>query len=297
MALAGCRYHSGVVRVGFRIVDVFTDRPLAGNQLCVVPDPGSISTETMQALAREIGFSETTFVTSIGPDRYQMRIFTVTEEIPFAGHPSLGTAFVLATEGRTRTSMTQVTASGQVQIDVDLAGRTARMEQLPPTFRPPVEDAATVLKAAGLKPKDLRPDLPCQVVSTGLAHLLVPAVGEEVVRWAKPDPRVLPKALDQTGGTGLYLFAAEGESVHARRFGLSVGIEEDAATGSAAGPLGAYLVHHRVLPSGHLTIRQGMEIGRPSNMEVDVERGRRRLRIHVGGGVVVVGDGSFVVPD
>jgi trans-2,3-dihydro-3-hydroxyanthranilate isomerase len=283
------------MRLAFRLVDVFTDRPLAGNQLCVVPEPGSISSETMQAIAREIGFAETTFVTRASRDRYEMRIFTPGAEIPFAGHPSLGTAYVLASEGRTRTAVTQSVAAGETPIEVDLSQGTARMEQLPPIFRPPF--TGSLLDAAGLRPEDLHPELPSQVVSTGLAHLIVPAVGEEVVRWAQPDPRRLTQVLDEAGGTGLYLFSLEEGRIDARMFAPGVGVDEDAATGSAAGPLGAYLVRHGVVPAGHLTIFQGKEIGRPSTLEVDVEGEGEGLRVFVGGGVHVVGEGVFVLPD
>src|SRR5919201_6361036 len=102
------------MRLPFRMVDVFTARPLAGNQLCVVPDGGGLPPELMQALALEIGFSETTFVTTAAEDSYEMRIFTPGAELPFAGHPSLGTAFVLVSEGRVRSPATQRVAAGEV---------------------------------------------------------------------------------------------------------------------------------------------------------------------------------------
>ena len=283
------------MRLSFRLVDVFTDQPLAGNQLCVVPEPGTISSETMQAIAREIGFAETTFVTKVTRDRYEMRIFTPGSEIPFAGHPSLGTAYVLASEGRTRTAVIQSVTSGESPIEVDLREGSARMEQIPPIFRPPF--IGSILEAAGLRPEDVHPELPAQVVSTGLAHLLVPAASEEVVRWAQPDPRRLGEVLDEAGGTGLYLFSFEEGRIDARMFAPGVGVGEDAATGSAAGPLGAYLVHHGVVPPGHLTIFQGKEINRPSTLEVDVEGEGDGLRVFVGGGVRVVGEGVFVLPD
>ena len=285
------------MRLPFRLVDVFTDRPLAGNQLCVVPEPGSISSQTMLALAREIGFSETTFVTNVTPNRYEMRIFTPSTELPFAGHPSLGTAFVLASEGRTRTSVRQSVISGEMPIEVDLEGGTARMEQLPPIFRPPVEDTAAVEEATGLGAEDLMLDLPVQVVSTGLAHLLVPVAREESVRWARPDLVRLTALLEEVGGSGAYLFSVEQGSVHARLFAPGVGVEQDAATGSAAGPLGAYLAEHGVIAPGHVSISQGQEIGRPSSLQVDVQPGEEGWRVFVGGGVAIVGQGVFTLPE
>src|SRR5580765_2651189 len=125
------------MRIPFRLVDVFTDRPLTGNQLCVIPDPVDISVELMQAIAREIGFSETTFVTSFGGDRYAMRIFTPAHELPFAGHPSIGTAYVLVSEGRVPSPVTQVVTAGEFALTADVAAGTARMRQLDPTFGEP----------------------------------------------------------------------------------------------------------------------------------------------------------------
>jgi len=106
--------------VPFRIVDVFTERPLAGNQLCVVPEPVELDDATMQALALEIGFSETTFVTEYGADCYAMRIFTPDQELPFAGHPTLGTAFVMVSEGRVTSPVVQVVQAGEIPVEVDV---------------------------------------------------------------------------------------------------------------------------------------------------------------------------------
>jgi trans-2,3-dihydro-3-hydroxyanthranilate isomerase len=284
------------VRLPFRLVDVFTDRPLAGNQLCVVPNPGDIPSEIMQAVALEIGFSETTFVTGVYGDRYEMRIFTPAEELPFAGHPSLGTAFVLAKEGRIRSSVIQKVVAGEMSIEIDLAEGFARMRQLTPVFRDPFEDLEWVAQAAGVERGDLHPALLPQVVSTGLAHLLVPAAREEAVRWARPDPRKLGELLSRLGATGLYLFSLEEGEVHARCFAAGVGVPEDAATGSAAGPLGAYLVDHGVVPGGRLTVSQGIEMARPSTLQVDVDRNGDDWSIFVGGNVVVVGEGVFDLP-
>jgi trans-2,3-dihydro-3-hydroxyanthranilate isomerase len=285
------------VRVSFRVLDVFTDRPLAGNQLCVVPEPGAMTSDRMQAIAREIGFSETTFVTSTSADRYEMRIFTPGAELPFAGHPSLGTAFLLASEGRVRTSVTQSVPAGDVAIEVDLARGRARMEQLPPIFRSPLEDLDALAEAAGVPRGDLHPDLPPQVVSTGLAHLLVGTGHEETVRWARPDLAKLGPLLAESGGTALYLFSLSEGRIKARGFAPGVGVTEDPATGSAAGPLGAYLVERGAVPAGAMTIVQGEEVGRPSTLEVEVQRGDEGWRVWVGGGVVAVAEGVFVLPD
>src|SRR5712692_1634085 len=178
VATARCRrppsHRISLVRIPFRIVDVFTHRPLAGNQLCVIPDPIELSTDAMQAVAGEIGFSETTFVTEAGGDRYAMRIFTPAAELPFAGHPSLGTAFVLASEGRIATPATQVVKGGVFAMSVDVKGGTAGMRQLPPSFGTEVAARDALAAAVGLASEDLHPSLPAQLVSTGAAPLLLP---------------------------------------------------------------------------------------------------------------------------
>ena len=120
--------------IPFRLVDVFTPTPLSGNQLCVVPDPVEIDDGAMQAVAAEIGFSETTFVTEAGGDRYAMRIFTPGAELPFAGHPTLGTAFVMVSEGRVTSPATQVIAAGEIPVEVDVGASFAWMTQLPVEF-------------------------------------------------------------------------------------------------------------------------------------------------------------------
>jgi trans-2,3-dihydro-3-hydroxyanthranilate isomerase len=288
------------VRVPFRLVDVFTDRPLAGNQLCVVPDPEvarRISPETMQSVAREIGFSETTFVTAAEESRYSMRIFTPGVELPFAGHPTLGTAFVLASEGRVSSQVTQHVEAGEFLVEVDVAEHFARMYQHSPWFGPPVEDDL-VAAAAGLAPNDLHSRLSPAVVSTGLPHLIVPAVDEGTLARARPDEAALGEVLRGAGADGFYLFALSGEGrAKARMFAADVGVSEDPATGSAAGPLGAYLAREGFLSSGRLTISQGEELGRPSTLLVDVEPDGDSWRVSVGGGVYVVGEGAFEVPD
>jgi trans-2,3-dihydro-3-hydroxyanthranilate isomerase len=285
------------VRIPFRMVDVFTDRALAGNQLCVVPGPISLPDAQMQAIAQEMGFSETTFVTEASGDRYAMRIFTPGVELPFAGHPSLGTAFVLVSEGRVSSPATQVVPAGEVPMSVDLEARIARMRQFPPRFKHSVDRVEELAGAIGLSVEDLHPDLPAQVVWTGLDVLVVPARSAEAVSRAAPYPPRLTSLVESVGTDGLYLVALDGNHVHARFFGSGVGVDEDAATGSAAGPCGAYFVERQVLPAGRVTIRQGIEMGRPSTLVVDIERAPNGVwEVHVGGGVATVGSGEFDLP-
>jgi trans-2,3-dihydro-3-hydroxyanthranilate isomerase len=285
------------MEVPFRLVDVFTSRPLAGNQLCVVPEPVGLDHDRMLALAREIGFSETTFVTDSGGDRYAMRIFTPDRELPFAGHPTLGTAFVMVSEGRVTSPAVQSVPAGEIPVEVDVAAGTAWMTQLSPTFAPPFEDRPLLARASGLDPDDLHPDRPAQVVSTGLPPMIVPVRDVATLRRARIDQPLVAEACARAGADELYLFAEGEGGLTARFFGPEPGIVEDPATGSAAGPLGAYLAEHGLagMP-GAVTIRQGEQVGRPSELHVEVVRDGETWRVRVGGGVHVVGEGVFRLP-
>lgn len=289
-------YTSRSMDVRFRLVDVFTERPFAGNQLCVVPaPPKGLDAETMQMLAREIGFSETAFVTDVASDRYRMRIFTPEEEMPFAGHPTLGTAFALVADGRVGTPVLQTTTAGEVRVEIDVAAGFGWMHQLPPVFGIEVDDRQLLTKAAGLAPEDLHPDLSAQVVSTGVETLLVPIRDEAALRRAERNGGACRELAERAGAWTLYFFAMLGEGeILARMLDPGLGIGEDPATGSAAGPLGAYLAEHKVggMP-GRLLIRQGELIGRPSFLHVEVTAGRDGWDVGVGGGVRIVGSGSF----
>jgi trans-2,3-dihydro-3-hydroxyanthranilate isomerase len=287
------------MRIPFHLVDVFTDRPLAGNQLCVVPDGAGLSDELMQALAREIGFSETTFVTEASADRYAMRIFMPGRELPFAGHPTLGTAFVLASLGRIDGEAIQSIPAGEFAVRVDLEKGSARMRQARPRFDPP-RPRADVAAAIGLGEDRLHPELPPTPVWAGLQHLVVPVAEPADVSRAIADPTRLESVVEEAGTDAVYLFAMDGER-HARArlfsFGLSSGFGEDPATGSAAGPLGAYLAENGVLGPGTLTILQGVEIDRPSTLVVEVDRDGDGWTVDVEGGVRRIAEGWFELPE
>jgi trans-2,3-dihydro-3-hydroxyanthranilate isomerase len=227
-----------------------------------------------------------------------MRIFTPGSELPFAGHPTLGTAFTLVREGKVTTPVTQTVAAGEIEVEVDLDRGFARMKQLPPTFGREISDRELLAAANGLRPDQLHPDLPAQVVSTGLSHLVVPARDETAVATAERNPPALQKLLEAAGTDAIYLFASDRDgTAKARMFDVTPGIEEDPATGSAAGPLGAYMAARGVggMP-GSVVIRQGEEIGRPSVLHVDVEPDGDSWRVFVGGSVQIVGDGAFDLP-
>lgn len=284
------------MRVSFRLVDVFTEVPFAGNQLCVVPEvPSGLGDELMRTIAREINFSETTFVTAVREGGYDVRIFTPYSELPFAGHPTLGTAFTLVSEGRVSTPVIQTSGAGDVEVDVEIASDRARMHQLPAVFGADVEDRSSVAAAAGLTAEELVCELPLTPVSTGIAHLMVPVRDEASLRRAERFDARCRDMCAAADTESLYLFVVRGDGdVLARMFDRSHVIGEDPATGSAAGPLGAYLsVHGLAGMPGAVTVAQGELVGRPSVLEVEVEPGRAGWSIHVAGGVRIVGEGAF----
>jgi trans-2,3-dihydro-3-hydroxyanthranilate isomerase len=288
------------MEVGFRLVDAFTETPFQGNRLCVVPEaPEGFTAEQMAMLALETNFSETTFVTESRPDGYRMRIFTPESELPFAGHPTIGTAYTLASEGWTSAITIQTTAIGDVPVEVDLDRGFAWMTQPPPEIGPEFDDRSLVAEASGLQLDDLVRDHPMQVISTGLAPLLVPLRDEAALRRAERFEPAVRRATEASGGECLYLFAIRGDGdVMARMFDATFGVGEDPATGSAAGPLGVYLAARGLagMP-GDAVVAQGELVGRPSFLHLDVRPDGDTWTVRVGGGVRIVGEGVFRVPD
>jgi trans-2,3-dihydro-3-hydroxyanthranilate isomerase len=277
-------------------LDVFAERPLAGNGLAVVADADDVADEEMLALAKELGLSETTFVQSAdaeGAD-YRNRIWTLSEELPFAGHPSLGTAVAVARwRGVDEASFVQQTGAGLQPIDVEKRDGTwrAAMLQNEPEFGADL-DADAVMAAVGLRASDAHPDLPAQIVSTGMPSLLAPVAGHEALARALPDYSTIYELVEPYGSIVIYLAWCEPHRglARARSFTRTAEMGEDPATGSAAGPLGAYLRERAGCE--RLVIRQGEEMGRPSVLEVEMADGSPR----VSGGVIPVIDGEITLP-
>jgi trans-2,3-dihydro-3-hydroxyanthranilate isomerase len=278
-------------------LDVFTATPLTGNGLAVVHDADDLDDATMLAFARETRLSETTFVqtaTAEGAD-YRNRIFMVGRELDFAGHPSLGTAVAVArARGETEVRYVQQTPAGLQPIEVELGDGTsasAAMLQGPATFGDEV-DPAEALAAAGLDPSEAHPELAPQVVSTGQPHLMAAVRDASVLERARPNTAGLRDLMPRIGCTVLYLAAFDEATgiAHARGFFLQPdGATEDPATGSAAGPLCAYL-HARTGVSA-VVIHQGVAMGRPSRLDTAIEGDL----VRVGGDVVVVSTGTLLV--
>jgi trans-2,3-dihydro-3-hydroxyanthranilate isomerase len=271
------------------VVDVFTDRPLAGNQLAVFTDGRDVEPETMQALALEIGFSETVFVLPAQAEGdVRIRIFTPRVELPFAGHPVLGTAFVLASPLQ-RTVIGLETGNGLVPVELerDSAGAIVfgRMSQPVPTVEP-YPDPDALLRALGIE----KSILPVERYDNGLRHSFVALGSRDEVAALRPDAAALAELEVMVS-----CFAGSGTSWKTRMFAPSDGVVEDAATGSAAGPLVCHLCRHELVPWGtQIEIAQGAEIGRPSTLYARATGTDGSIeRVEVGGRAVTVARGEF----
>jgi trans-2,3-dihydro-3-hydroxyanthranilate isomerase len=297
----------------FHQLDVFTRQPLAGNPLAVFPDATGLDAATMQALAREMNLSETTFGLPSSVATRRVRFFTPAAEIPLAGHPTIGTWWLLAESGAIEleptgtTRVTQETGAGVLPVDIETKdGAVTRvvMTQAEPQFGEPVAGGARLAKAlgggAGLLSKRPAP----QVVSTGLPQLMVPVRSLEQLQ-ALPSGgagMALAGLLRAAGTECAMLYTTEttdpAATVHCRMFAPGLGVPEDPATGSAAGALGCYLVWHALVrPHGGMArviVEQGIEIGRPSRIDVEVAvgNGGEITSVRVGGEAVTVISGE-----
>jgi trans-2,3-dihydro-3-hydroxyanthranilate isomerase len=274
----------------YAVVDVFTDRPLAGNQLAVFTDARDIPEELLQPLAREMNFSETVFVLpKQGDGHVRIRIFTPNVEVRFAGHPTLGTAFVLAAPlqlGEIRLE----TRAGVVPVRLEREGpRIAfgRMEQPLPSWEP-YEGEVDLLAALGVESSQL----PVELYDNGMRHVYVALASEEAVAGLRPDGSRLAELPPDLG---VNCFAGSGSRWKTRMFAPAGGAPEDPATGSAAGPLAVHLARHGRIPFGEeIEISQGAEVGRPSTLYARAEGSGERLeRVEVGGSAVTVARGEF----
>lgn len=292
--------------------DVFTDRPLVGNQLAVFADAQGLDTVHMQAIAREMNYSESTFILPTErPDTdIRMRIFTPFNEMPMAGHPTIGSTFALAHTGAIARGAKRFVFGlniGPTPVDLEWGDEGLSfvwMTQRPPTFGPIVSQREACADALGLTLDDLSDTLPVQEVSCGVPYLLV----------ALRDHRAVDRAIGDSAGFSrlcaacgldlpIFLFAvggpSPGDTAYGRMFAPDFGIIEDPATGSAAGPVGCYVVHHGAVkadPARPIQISQGVAMGRPSRIYVSVEGEPGDLTgVKVGGTAVLVGRGELLV--
>ncbi len=291
--------------------DVFTDRALEGNQLAVFPEPAGLTTALMQSITREMNFSECTFVfppETPGTD-VRMRIFTPAEELPMAGHPVIGSTFALVKEG--------VIASGREGFVFGLGvGPTpvslewkngaldfAWMTQGNPRYGGRIEDGARFAPAIGLTPADLGP-IPPEAVSCGNLFLVAPLVSRDAVDRVEISRAEYARVCAAAGlkELPLFVFSIDGggePATYSRMVAPGLGVSEDPATGSAAGPLGCYLHKYRLMPRerlSHIVNLQGVKMLRPSRLHISIDGdGDAVTRVRVGGQSVLVGEGTLTV--
>ena len=292
--------------------DVFTGEPLLGNQLAVFTDARGLDAALMQRIALEMNFSESTFILpaeQAGTD-VRMRIFTPAQELPMAGHPTIGSTFALAHQGVIRHGSSRFVFGlgiGPTPVDLDWGTeglRFAWMTQRRPQFGPVIDARDAVAEAIGLTRADLAPDLPIQPVSCGLHYLMVPLEDHECVDRAVSDASAALRLRAAIGvEPEIYLFslspAGSPQTAYARMFAPAVGIVEDPATGSAAGPLASYLVQHGLVTGAdaqRIVIRQGVKMGRASTIHAAIDGTPNAItQVKVGGEAVLVGRGELLI--
>jgi trans-2,3-dihydro-3-hydroxyanthranilate isomerase len=298
----------------FTLVDVFTSRPFGGNQLAVFNDAAGLSDAEMQELAHEMNFSESTFVmaSEVPGAVRRVRIFTPAREIPMAGHPTVGTTWVLASHGqillksaRVRLDATLELGIGPVTVSIEGANGKPEfvwMQHREAEFGAIRRDAARIASALGIEASDIRDDLPIQIVSTGFPFLYVPIRSIEALARCAPNKTTLAALFHaHEPRLPIHMFVVSEQNpfvVRARMFAPHTdGIPEDPATGSAAAPFGAYAAEYGLIkpdPVAAFLIRQGVEMGRPSEIHVEVARkDNGALGIRIGGKCAIVGEGAM----
>lgn len=299
----------------FYQADVFTSEPFGGNPVAVFPDADGLSDDQLQQIAREMNLSETVFVFPPTDKAavVRLRIFTPTQELPFAGHPVIGTFYLLAQLGLVPLtgSVTRLLYECNIGLfPVELRGTAKEIEhvvmsQPKPEFLDRVEDEEDFYKLAlslGLpKYAVAEAKSPIEVVSTGLPVLILPIRTLTAIRSIRPDPSAITDLCGRFGANGIMVFTTvtvePDSTVHTRMFAPAIGILEDPATGSASGALGAYLVHHRIIdakPTAEIVSEQGYEMDRPSRILIQVDSTDSVIQeVKVGGECVMVVEGEL----
>ena len=298
-------------RLHYHRVDVFTDRAFGGNPLAVFTNGRGLSTETMQAIAKEFNLSETTFVIPADEPAHdwRVRIFTPGAELPMAGHPTVGTSYVLAREhliprDERETTIILEEGVGPVPVRIEFnegEPSFAEMRQPLPTFGARLDDRAAVAAMLSLEESDVEADLPVEVVSCGVPFLYVPLRSLDAARRARPRVDLIDRVAEEHDiQPQVFVFTREveheGSTVHSRMFAPSLGITEDPATGAASGPLGCYLVTYGLFPEGDILSEQGVEMGRPSFIHIRIAREDEQITaVRVGGRCHFAGEGFIEV--
>lgn len=299
----------------YSLVDVFTDHAFGGNPLAVFTDGRNVDPTEMQNIAKELNLSETTFV--LPPQdpahTYQVRIFTPAAELPMAGHPTVGTAFVLARErlielSEPETAIIFEEGVGPIPVALKVQDgqiQSVSMRQPLPTFGAIIPDRDAIAAMLSLDVSDLDGSLPVQTVSCGVSFLYVPVKSLTAMRAIQFRLDLWERALGKFEAPRVFIFTREvelaGSTVHSRVFVRFLSIREDPATGAASGPLGCYLVHHGCVPSAssvQIVSEQGFEMGRPSMIHITIEQeGQQITGVHVGGQAHFMGQGYLELPD
>jgi trans-2,3-dihydro-3-hydroxyanthranilate isomerase len=296
-----------MTNIPFLILDVFATAKYTGNQLAVCLNAGELTDIQMQQIAREINFSETTFVTSAEPVNggYNTRIFTPTTELPFAGHPTLGTAFVIQQE-IVKAAIKRVNLNYQVgQIPVDLnyldgAADILWMHQQQPKFYDAV-DVEMLAVVIGVSPTDIDSRYPIEPVSTGLPFIIIPLKTLAAVSQAKLNLDLYTRTVANLPAQAILIFCAESidpdRQLHVRVFTECFGIPEDPATGSANGCLAAYLAKHQYFdsPNIDITVEQGVEMGRSALLYLRANYTPDNCPVSIGGRVINIAKGEFIL--
>ncbi len=289
----------------FFIVDVFAEQKYAGNQLAVFTDGSAFTGEEMQLIARETNFSETTFILPGGSESegYNVRIFSLDEELPFAGHPTLGTAYIIQREMNKKEAPQIILNLPVGQIPVQLVYRAGEVQQLFMRQQQPIFgeilDPAGPAEVLNIDAADIDARFPIQEVSTGLPFIIIPLKELKILSGIRVNVERFMAYVENRETKSFYLFCPEtyGErsDLNARMFDHYNGIPEDPATGSAAGCLAAYLVKHRYCggPEIDLRLEQGFEIKRPSLLRIRAAQRGEKMEINVGGRVIPVAEGRL----
>lgn len=289
----------------FYIVDVFAESRLAGNQLAVFRDCANLSTEKMQKIAQEMHYSETTFVTSEEPRNggYDVRVFTPAFELPFAGHPTLGTAYIVQSQiiGRPVEKVVLNMKVGQIPVTFSYKGGAPDelwMRQKSPSFGKTFT-RARLANVLGLGTSEIDPEYPIEVVNTGVPFIIVPLTGLKAIKRIRVDQQRLAELFDETDSSVILVFTEETYSkendLNVRVLGLSSNIPEDPATGSGNGCLAAYLVRHRYFGKDEIDVKveQGYEVNRKSLLLLRASAKPAGIEVNVGGRVQFIARGEF----
>jgi trans-2,3-dihydro-3-hydroxyanthranilate isomerase len=302
----------------YHLVDVFTNRRFGGNQLAVFTDARGLSDEEMQQIAKEMNLSESSFIlpSEDKQNDFRLRIFTPGAELPMAGHPTVGTAYVMAYEEMIDVSQDTLIVRfeegvGPIPVRLEFPpGESGQHPRLPtkimmqqhlPEFGPVFEDRAAIAEMLSISPDNIEESLPLEVVSCGVPFLYVPLRSLTAVHNVKLRLDLWEKLLADYIAREVFVFSrstvTDDATVHSRMFAPNLGIMEDPATGAASGPLGCYLVTHGLVSAEqgeNIISEQGFEIGRPSFITISIQQEAGQISaVHVGGQCVHVGQGTI----